>query len=158
MSLRRALLSATVAVAVLSACALRPRYRDIVVPQEAAQTKPVEGEKVVLRVVDPETGKPIEGARVLALGGRARLAATSDAQGLVTVAVSRSLLDENPLVEVVLPKGQSHYRIEPVPPAPPAPPAPAAPTESDASGEPRPGSGDVSPVATDGGTEPDAGT
>jgi hypothetical protein len=134
MSLRRLLLSASVALALLSACALRPRYRDVVVPEAGAQQKPQEGQKVVLRVVNPETGQPVPGARVLASGGRARLSATSDAQGLLTVAVSQALLDENPLVEVVLPKGVGGYRLEPVPEAAPQPP-PEAPAPTPAGGE-----------------------
>jgi len=155
MSLRRTLLSATIAVALLSACGLRPRYREVVVPEATAQQKPLEGQQVVLRVVDAGTGEPVPGAKVLAGGGRSRLAATSDAQGLLTVTVSQALMDENPLVEVVLPKGVSRYRLEPVPQA-------APPTENDPSGEPRPGSGDVTPEApapmeADGGTDADAG-
>lgn len=155
MSLRRTLLSATVAFALLSACGLRPRYREVVVPETTAQQKPAEGQQVVLRVVDPATGQPVPGAKVLAAGGRSRLSATSDAQGLLTVTVSQALLDENPLVEVVLPRGVRGYRLEPVPQSSP-------PVESDASGEPRPGSGDVTPeapaaMAADGGTDADAG-
>lgn len=160
MSLRRTLLSATVALALLSACALRPRYRDVVVPEASAQQKPVEGQVVVLRVVDPATGQPVPGARVLATGGRSRLSATSDAQGLLTVSVSRSLMDENPLVEVVLPKGVSDYRLEPVPRE--AVPQESAPTEGDASGVQAPGGGDTTSeapaaMAADGGTDADAG-
>lgn len=153
MSLRRTLLSATVAFALLSACGLRPRYREVVVPEAPAQQKPAEGQQVVLRVVDSTTGQPVPGAKVLAMGGRSRLSATSDAQGLLTVTVSQALLDENPLVEVVLPKGVRGYRLEPVP---------QSPTESDTSGEPRSDTGTPTPeasgaMAADGGTDADAG-
>ena len=153
MSLRRTLLSATVAFALLSACGLRPRYREVVVPEAAAQQKPAEGQQVVLRVVDPATGQPVPGAKVLAMGGRSRLSATSDAQGLLTVTVSQALLDENPLVEVVLPKGVRGYRLEPVP---------QSPTGSDTSGESQPSAGTPMPeasgaMAADGGTDADAG-
>ena len=153
MSLRRTLLSATVAFALLSACGLRPRYREVVVPEAPAQQKSAEGQQVVLRVVDPSTGQPVPGAKVLATGGRSRLSATSDAQGLLTVTVSQALLDENPLVEVVLPKGVRGYRLEPVP---------QAPTGSDTSGESQPGTGTPTPeasgaMAADGGTDADAG-
>lgn len=156
MSLRRTLLSATVAVALLSACSLRPRYREVVVPEATAQQKPADGQLVVLRVVDSTTGQPVPGAKVLSAGGRARLVATSDSQGLLTVTVSQALLDENPLVEVVLPKGVHGYRLEPVPRQP------AAPADTNASGEPSPGSEAVAPeapaeTAADGGTNADAG-
>lgn len=164
MNLRRTLLSVTTTLALLSACSLRPYYRDVVVPEGSALTKPAEGQTVMLRVVDPDSGQPLPGVRVLCSGSRARLVATSDAQGLLTVAVSRSLLEENPLVEVVLPKGVKHYRIEPVsapgntvgqpytqpatsgeaaPATPPATP-PAAPSEAPA-------------MAADAGTGTDAG-
>lgn len=153
MSLRRTLLSATVAFALLSACGLRPRYREVVVPEAPAQQKSAEGQQVVLRVVDSATGQPVPGAKVLAMGGRSRLSATSDAQGLLTVTVSQALLDENPLVEVVLPKGVRGYRLEPVPQSP-------APTGSDTSGEPRTGTPTPeapAAMAADGGTDADAG-
>jgi hypothetical protein len=142
MSLRRALLSATLALTLLSAaCGLRPRYRDVVVPAGSEQVKPQEGQPVVLRVVDSRTGEPLPGVRVLAQGSRSRLSATTDAQGQLTVAVSTSLLQENPLVEVVLPKGVGGYRFEPVTePARQEPPA----TES-APATPRTEGGDVTP-------------
>ncbi len=151
MSLRRTLLSATAAFALLSACGLRPRYREVVVPEAPAQQQPAEGQQVVLRVVDSTTGQPVPGTKVLAMGGRSRLSATSDAQGLLTVTVSQALLDENPLVEVVLPKGVRGYRLEPVPQS-------LAPTE----GGSQPGSDAPTPEATgamaaDGGTDADAG-
>ncbi len=153
MSLRRTLLSAAVAFALLSACVLRPRYREVVVPEGAAQQS-LDGQQVVLRVVDAETGAPVPGARVLATGARSRLNATSDEQGLLTVTVSKALMDENPLVEVVLPKGVRGYRLEPVPQS-------SAP-EGDVSGPQAPSSGAEAPeapaeLAADAGTDADAG-
>jgi hypothetical protein len=166
MSLRRVLLSlAFLSLGLLSACALRPRYQDMVRQEGAAPA--AEGQVLMIRVTDPSTGKPISGAKVVAGTGRERLAATSDAEGRLSVPVSKALLDENPLVEVVLPKGVRRYQFQisrpaetpaEAPPAPPEPPAPpAAPTEPPAStdapgatpaepstapkaaGEPRPG-------------------
>lgn len=133
MSLRRASLSiALVAVSLLSACALRPHYKDVVQP--AGGSKASEGQILTMRVVDPATGQPIPGAKVIAGAGRSRLATTSDAQGFVTVPVAQALLDENPLVEVVLPKGLKSYQLQverPAEPQPPATPAaPAAPEEN----------------------------
>ncbi len=150
MSLRRTLLSAAVAFALLSACVLRPRYREVVVPEGAAQQS-LDGQQVVLRVVDTETGAPVPGARVLATGARSRLNATSDEQGLLTVTVSKALMDENPLVEVVLPKGVRGYRLEPVPQS--------SVPEGDVSGPPAPSSGAEAPaeLAADAGTDADAG-
>ncbi|MCP3099701.1 hypothetical protein LZ198_12565 [Myxococcus sp. K15C18031901] len=127
MSLRRALLtSALVASSLLSACALRPTYQQVV--QAPGSDSVTAGQTVVLRVVDG-AGKPVEGARVLAGEGRTRLSATSDAEGIVKVEVSGTLLKENPLVEVINPRGVTSYRIVPVPTveAPVAPETPAAP-------------------------------
>jgi cell division septation protein DedD len=136
MSLRRISLSiALTALALLSACALRPHYKDMVQPVGAPQA--AEGQTLMMRLVDPGTGQPIQGAKVIAGTSRARLAATSDTQGRISVPVSQALLEENPLVEVVLPKGVKAYQFQvdsaAEPAAPPAPspasqPA-AAPTE-----------------------------
>jgi hypothetical protein len=138
MSLRRISLSiALTALALLSACALRPQYKDMVQPMGAPQA--ADGQTLMMRLVDPGTGQPIQGAKVIAGAGRARLAATSDAQGRISVPVSQALLEENPLVEVVLPKGVKAYQFqvdsaaEPAsPPAPPPAPQPAgAPTDEE---------------------------
>jgi hypothetical protein len=112
MSLRRASLSvALVAFGLLSACALRPHYKDMVQPVGAPQ-QAVDGQTLVMRVVDPSTGQPIQGAKVLAGAERARLSTTSDAEGRISVPVSQALLKENPLVEVVLPKGVKAYQFQ----------------------------------------------
>jgi hypothetical protein len=130
MSLRRVSLSiALAALALLSACALRPHYKDMVQPVGAPQA--AEGQILLMRLVDPATGQPIKGARVLAGTKRARLAAMSDAEGRISIPVSQALLEENPLVEVVLPKGVKAYQFQVVraeePASPPAPPAPTTP-------------------------------
>jgi len=112
MSLRRASLSvALFALSLLSACALRPHYKDMVQPEGASQ-KAVDGQILMMRVVDPATGQPIQGAKVIAGSGRSRLATTSDAEGRISVPVAQALLDENPLVEVVLPKGLKAYQFQ----------------------------------------------
>ncbi|MFL5346597.1 MAG: hypothetical protein ACJ8AT_17595 [Hyalangium sp.] len=135
MSLRRASLSVVlIALGLLSACALRPRYKDMVQPEGSPQQAVVEGQTLMMRVVEPATGKPIPGAKVIAGANRARLAATSDDQGRIAVPVSQELLAENPLVEVVLPKGVKGYQfqvlrpVEAPAPQPPAPPV-AGPSE-----------------------------
>ena len=143
MSLRRASLSVVLfALGLLSACALRPRYKDMVQPEGATQ-QTVEGQTLMMRVVEPATGKPIPGAKVIAgATSRARLAATTDEQGRLDVPVSQALLEENPLVEVVLPKGVKAYQFQVLRPAEaPAPqqasapePPPAAPVAGPSEG------------------------
>ncbi|NMO19121.1 hypothetical protein HPC49_46680 [Pyxidicoccus fallax] len=161
MSLRRTLLTAVLAsTALLSACSLRPHYRDVVQPNPNASA---EGQTVALRVVDVETNQPVKGARVLAGENyRTRMSATSDADGLVKLEVSKALLRENPLVEVVLPSGVRGYRLQLVPsgqsPAPEAAPSetPAMPEEvpatRDTPGGPQPESAPASSDAPDAGT------
>ncbi len=130
MSLRRTLLSVVLAsTALLSACSIRPRYKELVQVTPAAVAP---GQVVVLRMLDPETNQPVKGARVLAGELRQRMSAVTDESGIVTLEVSKELLAENPLVEVVLPKGVRSYRLQLVPsgqaPAPEATPAtPEAP-------------------------------
>ncbi|AKF84029.1 hypothetical protein MFUL124B02_39700 [Myxococcus fulvus 124B02] len=133
MSLRRALLTVVLSsTALLSACALRPTYRELVAPNAAEVTA---GQTVALRVVD-SAGKPVQGAKVRAGERRTRMNLVSDADGLVTLETNADLLKENPLVEVVLPKGVSQYRLQLVPsgqsPAELAPQAPAAPEQAPA--------------------------
>jgi hypothetical protein len=112
MSLRRASLCvALFALGVLSACALRPRYSELVQPEGSSQ-KAVDGQTLTMRMVDPATGQPIKGAKVLSGSGRSRLAVTSDDEGRITVPVAQSLLEENPLLEVVLPKGVKAYQFQ----------------------------------------------
>jgi hypothetical protein len=101
------------ALCLLSACALRPFYRQVL-PPEVVRDKGVGVEQVTLRVVEPGSGRPIPGARVLLTTGRARVNATSDANGLLQLPVSPELLAENPLVEVILPKGLEDYALQPV--------------------------------------------
>jgi hypothetical protein len=131
MSLRRISLSiALAALALLSACALRPHYKDMVQPMGAP--KAAEGQILMMRVVDPSTGQPIKGAKVVAGTNRTRLAATSDAEGRISVPVSQALLEENPLVEVVLPKGVRAYQFQVVRAPEPASPAEQAPASQPA--------------------------
>jgi hypothetical protein len=148
MSLRRAPLSlALIALGLLlSACVLRPRYKDMVQPAGSAQ-QAAEGQTLSMRLVEPATGQPIKGAKVIAGSGHSRLAATSDDQGRIAVPVAQALLEENPLVEVVLPKGVKSYQFQilrpeppPAPPAPPEPPAPPSPPP-----EPTNSTGSVAP-------------
>ncbi|WP_241757910.1 hypothetical protein [Myxococcus landrumensis] len=125
MSLRRALLTvALTATSLLTACALRPTYKDLMATAAVADASAAQA-PVVLRVVDG-SGKPVKGARVRAGELRTRVNVVSDADGLVTLEPSAVLMKENPLVEVVLPKGVSTYRLEHVPAGQAAAEAPAA--------------------------------
>jgi hypothetical protein len=134
MSLRRVSLSiALAALALLSACALRPHYKDMVQPMGAP--KAAEGQILMMRLVDPVTGQPIKGAKVVAGTNRARLSATSDAEGRISVPVSQALLDENPLVEVLLPKGVKAYQFQVVRAPESETPPPAQPAEMPAEQE-----------------------
>ncbi len=146
MSLRRASLSVVlVALGLLSACALRPHYKDMVQPEGGAQ-QAVDGQTLLMRVVDPATGQPINGAKVIAGATRTRLAATSDDQGRIAVPVSQALLEENPLVEVVLPRGVKAYQFqllrqaEAPAPRPPAEPVAGPSDEMNSTGSMAPGS------------------
>ena len=114
------------ACGLLSACTLRPYYREVL-PPEVAQAKTATTSEVTLRVVDSRTGQPLPGVRVFAGASRARFNVTSDAQGLIRVPVNPALMSENPLVEVVPPKGVEGYRLEPV--QEDEDPAPVQPTE-----------------------------
>lgn len=157
MSLRRTLLTVVLAsTALLSACTLRSRYRELV---QATPEAISPGQMVVLRVLDPDTNQPVPGAKVLAGERRERLSAISDDAGMVTLNVSKELLDENPLVEVVLPKGVRGYRLQLVPsgqaPAPEA--APAAPAMPETPATPETPASPESPATTEQGGS-DAGT
>ncbi|WP_375768411.1 hypothetical protein NR798_43150 [Archangium gephyra] len=134
--MRPLLCLAVLSLGLLSACALRPYYRQVLPPDMAAmkpQAAKDKGEATV-RLLEPETEKPIAGARVIMTLGRGRVVATSDANGLVQLPVTPELLAENPLVEVVLPAGvQGGYAFWTVPVEPEAAPegesAPQQPQE-----------------------------
>ncbi|SEL36284.1 hypothetical protein SAMN05444354_105324 [Stigmatella aurantiaca] len=143
MSLRRVSLSvALLCLGLSSACALRPRYGDVVVPQDVARA--AQTPAVTLRLLNPDTNRPIPGAQVVASSGRTRVSVFSDAEGLVALPVSKALADENPLLEVVLPKGVARYRFEAVmPEASQAPVPPAeAPAQETSPAEAGPGTAD----------------
>jgi hypothetical protein len=114
----RLLCLAVLSLGLLSACALRPYYRQVL-PPEVAGLKPQAArghEDVTVRVVEPGTGRPIPGARVVLGTNRARVSVTSDAEGLIKLPVTPDLLAENPLVEVLLPPGARGYALELVAP------------------------------------------
>jgi hypothetical protein len=150
--LRLALLSS---LGLLSACALRPYYRQVL-PPDVVRDKGVGVEQVTLRVVESGTERPIPGARVLLTTGRARINATSDANGLVQLPVSPELLSENPLVEVILPKGTAGYALQPVQ-REAAPAIEPAPKPGGESGTPSGGESGT-PAGTQPQTQPGSGT
>jgi hypothetical protein len=123
--MRPLLCLALLSLGLLSACALRPFYRQVL-PPELAGMKPqaLQGkQEVLLRVVEPGTDRPIPGARVLLSTSRGRAFLASDANGLVQMPVTPELLAENPLVEVVLPPGVRGYAFQPVKTEPESQPA-----------------------------------
>jgi hypothetical protein len=123
--MRPLLCLALLSLGLLSACALRPFYRQVL-PPDLAGVKPqaLQGKQEVrLRVVEPGTEQPIPGARILLSTSRGRVSLASDANGLVQMPVTPELLAENPLVEVVLPPGVRGYAFQPVQPEPESQPA-----------------------------------
>ncbi len=151
MSLRRNLLTvALLSSALLSACALRPRYNDIVQANGAAALQ--ENQLVVLRVTDAETGQPVKGAKILGGEYRNHLNSVSDENGEFSLQLDPGLVKENPLVEVVLPKGVSRYKLQVVPsgqaPAPEGAPitAPAEPAPESSATPATPGAPSETPA------------
>lgn len=123
---------AVVSFGLLSACALRPYYRQVLPPDVSQAAAPgAPAREVSLRLIEPETGRPIDGGRVYLTTYRGRVTVTSDENGLLRMPVTQELLADNPLVEVVVPSGVKGYEFRPVkaepPPPPPPPPAPPAP-------------------------------
>jgi hypothetical protein len=117
--MRSLLCFAVLSLGLLSACALRPYYRQVL-PPEVAGLKPqaAQGQPdVTLRVVEQGTGRPLPGARVLLGTSRGTVNVTSDAEGLIRLPVRPELLAENPLVEVILPPGARGYALELMAPA-----------------------------------------
>lgn len=126
-SMRPLLCLALVSLGLLSACALRPYYRQVL-PPDLAGMKPqaVEGkQEVMLRVVEKGTELPVPGARVFLSTSRGRVSLVSDGEGLVQMPVTSELLAENPLVEVVLPPGVQGYALQAVKTEPESQPASA---------------------------------
>lgn len=117
-SMRPLLCLALVSLGLLSACALRPYYRQVL-PPDLAGMKPqaVQGkQEVMLRVVEQGTELPVPGARIFLSTSRSRVSLVSDGEGLVRMPVTPELLAENPLVEVVLPPGVRGYALQAVKP------------------------------------------
>ncbi|WP_199242882.1 hypothetical protein [Vitiosangium sp. GDMCC 1.1324] len=147
--MRPLLCLAVLSLGLLSACTLRPYYRQVLPPEVArAKAQEVRGsEDVLLRVVEPGTDMPIAGARVLLGTGRERINVVSDMNGIIKLPVTPGLLAENPLVEVSLPPGVHGYTFELVKPEPvpqqsasePAPQQPASePAPQQPASEPAP--------------------
>jgi hypothetical protein len=123
--MRPLLCVALLSLGLLSACALRPYYRQVLPPDMSA-AKPAaqgKGEVVMLRMVEPGTERPIPGARILLSMNQGRVALVSDGNGFVQMPVTPELLAENPLVEVILPAGVRGYSFQPVKEEPAAAPA-----------------------------------
>lgn len=112
------------AVVMASGCALRPRYGDFV-------QQGFEGKELELQVVDADSGAPVAGAKIEVGEGKSKLALTSGVDGAFRIPVDKRYADENSILVVTLPKGTTHYRVEPLPVRVLAPPPPQeAPQES----------------------------
>lgn len=140
MSFRRKLLTLALATSsLLAACVVqRPFYRDVVQPAGSSVTA---GTPMDIIVLDSDTNQPVKGAKVLwGEDYRSREAYVTDEDGRVSFDVTAALLKENPLVEVVLPKGVRSYRLQVVPAtdvaAPGTPEAPVAPEAPEAPAAP----------------------
>ncbi|MFO0598048.1 MAG: hypothetical protein U0228_22290 [Myxococcaceae bacterium] len=101
--------------ALVTGCALRPRYNDFV-------TARTEGKEATFVVVDTDTSRPVPGARVEVSEYKNRVIVTTGADGTFKLPVDKKYLEENPIFLVTLPKDVVHYRVElfqaPPPPAP----------------------------------------
>lgn len=95
-----------------TACSLRPRYNDVM----TADLKPPTARFVV---VNPTAGDaPVAGAKVQWGEARTRFSTVSDAAGIVELPVDPAKFSkDNPVVEVIVPKGVKGYRLVPVPAA-----------------------------------------
>ena len=111
----RAVASVVVAVVALGACTLRPRYNELM-------TADLKGPTARFMVVDPtHSDAPVANARVQWGEGKLKFVGTTDATGAVELPVDAAKFGkENPVVEVVVPKGTSGYRLMLAPVAPEA--------------------------------------
>ncbi|MGV3625506.1 MAG: hypothetical protein ACO1OB_32140 [Archangium sp.] len=110
---------------VVSACALRPRYNDFI----TANTK---GPDERFVVIDTDTNKPVEGAKIEISENKNRLQATTGRDGQFTLPVDKKYVSENPIFVVSLPKGVTSYRVELAPKVIPVVEPVAAPDASEA--------------------------
>lgn len=119
-----------------AACALRPRYNELVPHAGAGDV--AAAETISFRLIDPVSGAPIAGASVTAGHHRNRAIGKSDATGLVTLPWTAALAKDNPLVVIDLPGDASGYFIQPVAAASPDPTRVTAPNETPAQVDPVP--------------------
>lgn len=89
-----------------SSCALRPRYGDFV-------GTAAEGDSITLVLKDGRTGMPVEAAQVEWGELRSKVTVRTAADGKVVLPVVKKQREENPVLVVSLPKGVTHYRLDP---------------------------------------------
>lgn len=105
----------------LAGCALRPRYADFVSPTTT-------GDQVTFLLTEKGTGRPLPAINVEVGELKHRVRVTTSADGTFSLPVDASLLKDNPVIVVAVPRGVSGYELAIVTaPAPAAPEAPAAP-------------------------------
>ena len=113
MRLPLALVSLAAAALAVSACALRPRYSELVQAGLRAD------DHVVLVFKDPATGQPIPDMPISITDGRERMNVKTDANGEVSLPVNAAFTKADPLVAVDLPRSVLRYEFG----------APSAPVE-----------------------------
>jgi hypothetical protein len=103
-------LSAIIGLASLffTACALRPRYRDVAPKLQDVQ-------RVRLCVKEAKSGSGLSGAKIEFGEGKAKTSLVSDKDGMFELPIDKRFFDENPILVVTMPAGASGYRIEPAP-------------------------------------------
>lgn len=114
----------------LAGCALRPRYADFVSPTTT-------GDQVTFLLTEKGTGRPLPAINVEVGELKHRVRVTTSADGTFSLPVDASLLKDNPVIVVSVPRGVTGYELVLVTaPAPAAPQAPAAPATPEAPASP----------------------
>ena len=116
---------------VLSACVLRPRFKDLM---EKGDPR---GDQVAIAVVDAVTGDGIAGAAVSFGDGKDRFSGKTDERGVVMFPRSKTNETQDPIVVVDLPAGaraNGYVIVAPFAQAAPRPP-PEPPAAAPAGGE-----------------------
>ncbi len=103
MRLRFALVPLAAAALVLSACALRPRYNELVEAGMRAD------DHVVVVFKDRATGQPIPNLPISISDGRDRMNVKTNANGEASIPLNAAFTQANPLVVVDLPPSVTRY-------------------------------------------------
>jgi len=117
----------------LAGCALRPRYADFVSPTTT-------GDQVTFLLTEKGTGRPLPAINVEVGELKHRVRVTTSADGTFSLPVDASLLKDNPVIVVSVPRGVTGYELAivtaPAPAAPATPATPVTPTPPEAPAAP----------------------